>query len=483
MSHWLLPLWVLVSGSFQVLQFPLPSPEARGFVARVEPTGSAEVFVLDGYTLTVYSDADPGSASQIILRPETTAVDVADINGDGRSEVLSVAGEKIVRYSLPAPNTAGGTELFQLRTQYSAMRTTPQLQVLVVQQEATSLLALPVEDAIELRSAAGNLVERVPLEQAHAAYAGYGQPFGVRVQRPAQLAPPGGMEMRVTHLSTLLPGPNAGLRAAVPDPNLRRRGTTRHLVEAANLPPEAWPWFPLRTGQVAQERVLYAAADARLRELLVRIRREQISAATGALGYEAGPPRRYPGVLVTQDLEQPDFNGDGYSDLFLWSAAEPSITVNALTRAAVSGKWPLLLMVHLYAPEKNRFEPRAAAHLRLEAPINWYLAAPSEAPLRHVVLADFNGDTRIDFGCSTLPDEYSVWLFSEAGFRTTHDFTYRFPEPLQRIEFMADLSNRNRVSIGLRGERYLYLVRPGPDIPSYPPPIQPPAATGAAVAP
>ncbi|MBI2435607.1 MAG: hypothetical protein HYV26_22355 [Candidatus Hydrogenedentes bacterium] len=471
----LLPLILalLSADAFDRLEFPLPSAEARFFTAKVEPAGPAELFVLDGLRLTVFQDSRPDSSYEVNLRPGTTAVDIADLNGDGRSEIVSVAGDALVRYGLPTPSSPDGTDLFSLHTQFANAATQPFLHVLVVPRVDVPALALPTDTALELRSAAGDLLDNFPLAATAVKQPRYGEPFSSRASNPPQIGPPGSLEMRVNSVVANAPELPGELQPLEAEGVARRMGTPRQMVEAAAMPPEAWPWFPLREEALLQERALYAAADAAFSDLLVRIRAPQATGDAGAQEFRAGPARRYPGMLVTRQLRQPDFNGDSYADLLLWSPAEASITVNALTRAAVSGAWPLLLRVHLYVPEKERFDPRAASTLSLQAPLSWYLEMPSEAPLKHLVFADFNGDTRTDFGCSRTAEEYAVWLYGEQGFDDTPTAKFRFDAPLREVLFTEDLAGKGRTCIALLGDARVYVLAPNASMPSYSPPIKP----------
>jgi hypothetical protein len=415
------------------------------------------VYVLDGRILTAYSNADSGPAPVLEFPEGTTAFDIADLDGDGVTEVVAICGDRIMRYRFPASGAAAPPEdLFQLHTQLSAAPAAPYPCVLVVKRENRALLALPCETTFELRELNGTPVSSCPICTDATKQASIGSPFSARSIDPPQAGPWNALEMAVDRLLEFNPELPPDL-APAPNPHpSERRGTRLHMRDAADQGEESWPWFPLLTTGPASVRVLYAFAPHDFRDTLVRV----AEAKSGEKGADPGPPRKYPGTLVMVEDELPDFNRDGYVDLLLWKAPEPGMSVDALTRAVSGGTWPLDLTVHLFAPEKNRYEPKPAARIACKVPVGWFLTMEPEGPMRNCVLRDLDGDGRTDFACSTAPNRFAVWLYGETGFAAQPDFDREFPEPITALEFAQDLDGRGRASVGLRTQTALYLLRP-----------------------
>jgi hypothetical protein len=76
------------------------------------------------------------------------------------------------------------------------------------------------------------------------------------------------------------------------------------------------------------------------------------------------------------------------------------------------------------------------------------------------VLRDFDGDGRTDLGCSTTQDEWSAWLFGENGFSGRPDFSTRFDEPIERVEFRTALDGGASAAVGLRTRSRLHILDP-----------------------
>jgi hypothetical protein len=88
-----------------------------------------------------------------------------------------------------------------------------------------------------------------------------------------------------------------------------------------------------------------------------------------------------------------------------------------------------------------------------------FLESAHQVPLRHIVLADFDGDGMTDFACSPAPKEYAVWLFTEKGFSAAPAFRRVFPTGIAGIALRDDLDGQRRTSIVLRGEGRLYVLK------------------------
>jgi len=303
---------------FEVQPIALGHGDAQCFLGQADPGGAADLFVLDGLAMTVYPDAEAAGAYTVTLLPGTSAVDIADTDGDGMGEAVTVCGERIVRYEL-GPNSAGEPEeLFEWATQLSDTPGAPFPHVLVVQRGETPLLALPCEATFELRTLTGQVVERHDIGADAPRPVTYGRPFSAWVSEPPQVGPPGSLEVRVSRVLAFEPAlPDDLLPIAIQGP-MYRRGTARQVRDAAELEPAAWPWFALRRDGTTQQRVLYALSGGPRPDTVVRVRGPAKGAVVGEGETQVGPKRRYPGILLTPEGDQPDFNKDGYVDLVLW---------------------------------------------------------------------------------------------------------------------------------------------------------------------
>lgn len=455
-----LVLWMCFAALFDVNTIPLANPQDHVFLAQVAVNARPSVFVLDGNALTMYPVGAPAAPAAIFLEPGTSAFDVADIDGDGHHEIIAVCRDRIVRSAIPAAGEASPPQdLFTLHTQLSVPGTGPYPYVLAIQREGRTLIALPCESTFELRSPDGKLVSSYPIGADAPRRVSYGSPFLTLSDDPAYLGRGNALQMSVDRHIEFVPDlPPDLMPAEIEAPLLRERSSYRMRV-AAEREDEEWPWFPLKTDGSTLQRVLFASSPQDFLETRVRIRESKsLTDDLSDKGATMGPERRYPGVMILPDSDLPDFNHDGYTDLILWKAPMPGITVDALTRALTGRSWPLQLTVHLFSPEKRRYEPIPSAHIAFTAPIDWFFLMEHTTPLRGVVLRDFNGDGRTDMGCCVAPNRFCVWLYGDTGFAEEPDFTQTFPEPVTDSAFQEDLDGKGRTSLGIRTEKALYVL-------------------------
>jgi len=438
-----------LSALFEVHALPLPSPNAQVLLANADGDATADVFVLDGLRLVAYPSAANYAPVAIPLAEDTSAFDIADLDSDGRNEVIGVSRERILCYTIPAEGTAPPPrELFTLHTQFADAGRSPFPRVIVVKHEGRPLLALPCSGTIEMRGADGTLVSQHPIKEnteidPHA--------FGFLSRSFGDLS----IDVSIGRYPDSQSALPDGFSAAPLEDILKRRpyGYKRPNDRSE----EPYWWFALKTDGTTQLRALCSPGSPRHPVTNIRIR-EASSEEDDFLdkNITLGPERRYPGnVILSKD--RPDFNHDGYVDLILWKAPMPGMSVDALTRAITGGAWPLDIVVHLFSPEKKRFEPVPRAQISLTVPVLWFLQG---GPIRNEVFRDFNGDGRTDLACSNAKNGFAAWLFTENGFSKSPDFQYTFPEPISGLVFAADLDGKGRTSIGLRGEKNFYLLRP-----------------------
>ena len=454
-------LCVLLTQVFEVTALPFDQPEARCFIAEWNGDDNGDFFVLDGNILKVLATGPEGPLDIIRLDEGVSAFDIVDTNNDELSEVIAISGNNILLYQHPVSPNSDETEvtppkiLLSIETHFSENVARPFPYVLTVQRDNVTLLSLPTDDGVELRSLDGALVKILPVNDPANALHGYTESFSGLALPSSEPGLRQTLEFRVNRLLA----PNPFLTEAPIDPPMRR-GTPRQAREAEHLGPDAWPWFALRKDDLQAGRALFALTGPQHFETSVRIRAPISEEAGTPQNLRLGPPRRYPGALIAGASELPDFNGDGFVDLILWKAPRPVPTVDAVTKALMGGDWPIRITVHLYSEESGRFAPRPVDFMEQRVPFTQILLGNNgTVPLRMVVMEDFNGDGRTDFACATNPDTYEVWLFGEDGFDDTPNFHQTFSEPIVSIAFRADLAGNGKTSLGLRGERTLYVLK------------------------
>jgi hypothetical protein len=439
---------------FEVHSFPLPDPHAHVLLANADSDKTADVFVLDGLLLTAYPSAANYAPVVIPLADGTSAFDIADLDGDGKNEVMAVCHDRILRYSIPTNGTAPpGEELFSLKN-YLGPSTSPYPQVLVVKHEGRSVLALPSDDTVELREADGALASKY--EASERTFVGAADK--TRLGPLSFSSREDDLELDVWMMSEIEPKSPSPGSPFPPLPSVLTGRKPERRPFPGGRQGRVGEWFPLKKDGTT---LLRAVCEERRRGLrtIVRIR-EAKSDEDDFLdkNITLGPERTYAGALISYGEYYPDFNGDGYVDLTLWKAPSPGMSVDSLTRAITGGVWPIDMVFHLFSPEKKRFEPTPWSHIALTAPVSWFLEG---GPVRNEVFGDFNGDKRTDFALGKDNRTYAAWLSTKKGFPQSPDFEYSLPEDIRDV-FCADLDGAGSTSIGLRTAKNLYLLRARP---------------------
>lgn len=441
---------------FLARRFPVNTPQATLFFADVDGDGSGDFCVLDGDDLRVYPFREEAETIYLRLERGTTAFDVADVDADGVNELITVSGDRILRYEFDGG--AAPRELFRLDTRLGRASMPAYPHVLAAPYEGRVVLALPRENAIELRSADGELVGSYPLTAASPLDATQPSPFEVVPIEPPQAGRAGALEFRVSSLvehGAQLPEP---LRPRAEEARAYRIGTPLQTREAAEKDPSLWPWFPLSSDGRGEDRVLYALAPPDYRDTLIRLRRRTRPDAPGLRdAYTISPGRLYPGLLIPPRTGLPDFNGDGFTDLLCWNAPLPGMSVDSLARALHGRLWPLSVTVHLYDPKQGLYAGRPDAHIQTRLPLGWLLEPLQGAPVRYALVADVNGDGMTDLGMGLDRFEYGLWLFRD-GFAPTPNVSHRFREPIEAVDQWADLNGDGRYTLIVRTRRAFYAL-------------------------
>ena len=446
---------------FSLHTIPVSQPDAWCFLAEADGRSGADLVVVDGLQLSVYADVGGERSFSVRLDPQTTAIDLADLDGDGQPDLLAVAGDRLLKYSMDSGAGKAPQLLFSAHTQLSAAAPRPFPHVLTITRGGRALIALPAEDRLELRTPAGELVEShaIGLDAAHRV--SFGQPFSALPVDPPRLGAPGAFEMRVLQTSAFVPSLPEGLAPVDPAGFTQFGGGAAQAAVAARSDlPESWPWFRLHpSAPQDDERVYFAYDPDGARETLVRVRHAQPPVAGHGRELKLSAVQRYPGLAVPCSTTAPDFNGDGCTDLLLWNAAAPAPTVGAVARAITEGYWSVRLTVHLYEPDQGRYASVPYAVIPLQVPVAWLLADPGGVPVHHLVLDDFNGNSRSDIFCATTPDTVSVWVAVPSGIRPEPHQTLQLPGPVERVELRGDLDGEGRTSVVLGGPGAFYVMR------------------------
>ncbi len=465
----MIPLVLLAAGLGALLDvkaIPASVPADTVFFAQIEQDAPAELCVLSGLDMAIYSSRTD-VVRRVAFHADTTVFDVADITGDGHSEIVAIENGRIMQYNIPPQDHAPEpVELFTLDTLLKGpvQPPLPEPAVLAVSWYGETLLALPVQTGFELRRLDSRLIASYPFQSADNGQ----QPFMHLFYADAsdgedKGGPPGSLRLHVSSKQN----PDADLPpefhpAEEAQPMRQHRwAPPSQLAQMAEQAPENWPWFSLRTDGADSTRVLYAPVKPHMNSTQIRLR--EISPTVNPWsesGIKILPARQYPGILAAPRGSIPDFNGDGYADLFLWWTPKPGKSLDSLMSAIIGKTWPIHVSMHLFNPEKMRYEPAAVSSIECRLPIQWFLKIEDGSPLRNCILEDFNGDHKTDAAWSTSPQDFNVWLYRDGGFASAPDFTYAFPERIEGIIERGDIAGSSRMSLVMRGAKNLYWLCP-----------------------
>lgn len=425
----------------------LENDQAYVFSVPLTVETAPRLFVLDGYLLRIYDDSETYSSLDIQLPGAASAVDIYDLDADGTFDVIVVAGTKVLFRAI-APSQAGSAwETIVERTSlYSDTAALPFPQVLAVENEGGPAIALPQLSGFEVWSLDGELRERIGYGQEQDASTVPALPFDVEAVHTDYAGLGNAMVHRV--VSQREPGP---VDATYDGDYSRGAGSV--LSDVSDLPSDRWPRFPLRPGSDDVE-VLHAPVPPRFEDTYVRLRTR--GPGEGRPG--VGPPRRYPGRVLTGGHHLPDFNGDGFVDLVAWKAAVPGASFNTLMGAVRDGTWPVTVSVHLYNPKSRLFEAEPFVLIRTELPMEWCETDAVSGPIRNLLFEDINDDGFIDVGFSTNRDEYSVWNYTP-GFNTTPDYVVKADGEIVSIVRGVEFGSERPEKLLLRGPDALYIAR------------------------
>lgn len=452
-------LWAWAAAALQAFTIPVRDNDACCFAADLSGRGTADLCVIDGLLMRVHPGGGEAGAWSVAFEPGTAAVDIADLDGDGAPELVAVRGGDILSRPLEEGATGMWTVLFQADTRFSGGAPRPFPLVLAVPWGGRTVLALPTDDWLELRTPAGELVERFAIGAGAAHKVSLGEPFLAGAVYPPLVGPPGSLELRVSRREAAVPDlpqelPAVALPAGAAP---RQRRAALAAAAAGDTPVESWPWMPLRTGRDAgDDRVFYAYAPGGKRETLVALRRAApaTGGGTGA-GMRLTPARRYPGILAEPEGEA-DFDGDGHTDLVLWNVRPPMPTVGAVGRALAGGEWPVRIALHAFDPASEKYGVKPWKAAEVLAGAQWLLEG-ARGPLRDLRALDFNGDHRTDLAFLCGEKTFCLWPSRGAGFSSAIE-TLPLPCPVADTVLTTDLDTSGNALAVLRGDGALVVV-------------------------
>lgn len=436
---------------FEIQRIPTRFADAHAIVVSIGSDSGPDVLLLDGFEIRVYPSSETLTVHSLTLTRDTTAIDVVDLDGDGRAEILTVTGSRIQQYKIlrdgidPEPKV-----LFERHTRLSDVKGHPFPYVLSIEYEGRRVIALPKQYAIELWSVEGELVKTISITGTSDDTLPFQRTFSAWAVEPPAIGRSGlefGVRSDLLFLPTIQSMPS-GLESHVFSTPI---GSWARALDALHMSPLRWPRFPLIDSD-SDTQVLYALSPP---DTVIRIRRAENGDSEE---FYASPQRRYSGSLLLAKKGLADFNDDGYTDLLLWRAPLPGTSLGSMARTLSTGTWPVELMPHLYSPESGLYEGRPRGRIEAQVPLKWYMSREFGSPIRNLILNDFDGDRHTDVAFTPTERSFSLWLYEE-GFKKKPDYTVKLDTHILKVTRVIESDELNRIRILLRGEDAYYLLR------------------------
>ncbi|MBX7258269.1 MAG: hypothetical protein K1Y02_18040 [Candidatus Hydrogenedentes bacterium] len=443
-ASYLLTVLALSSNAFDVQTVPAEEAKPYLFYAQGDAQANAAVCALTGNTLVIYSRS--GDAKTLALPDGVGAFDIAPLEDGGAPRLVCLRGSQVFAIPLDAASAQRiePVPLFEIEKPVPGISARPFPHVMVVMDEGRRGIMVPVQGAEEFRGTSGELLKTYPSAQIEDA-----DDAGVRVfasLRGLTRLSPGELAYQISGMGPIGSGLPENLTA-----ERSEGGHHTYIYE---------PEFPLSRTDVTL-RVGYdyhpATWDTLLKMPMV------VPKGNAPLAVDEqekkGPARRYPGTLMVDPEYSPDFNGDGYTDLLLWSSPKPGISIDSLIRTAVGNTWPVRITIHLYSPDKKRFEPAPMTSITLQIPVFWFVDVGKGHPFPLWLARDFDGDTKTDLLLPASDSSLSVWLAVD-GFKAAPSDTLSFLEPLQGIVASSETDAKGRTGLVIQGQNRLFILWP-----------------------
>ena len=436
---------------FEIQRIPTRFADAHAIVVPTASDSVPDVLLLDGFEIRVYPSTETLSVRSLSLDGDTTAIDVVDLDGDGRREILTVSGSRIQQYKiLPDRIDSEPKILFERHTRLSGVQGNPFPYVLSIEYEGRTVIALPKRYAIELWSVEGELVKTISITGTSNETLPFQRTFSAWAVEPPAIGRRS-LEFGVRSDLLFLPTIHNSFSDTEPKTFSAPTGSWARALDAMNMSPLRWPRFPLMISE-PDTQVLYALSPP---DTVIRIRRAENGESEE---FYASPKRRYSGSLLLAKKGLADFNGDGYTDLLLWRAPLPGTSLGSMARTLSTGTWPVELMPHLYSPESGLYAGRPRGRIETQVSLKWYLSREFGSPVRNLILNDFDGDRRTDVAFTPTERSFSLWLYAE-GFRKKPDYSVTLDTNILKVTRVFESKGSGRDRILLRGKDAYYLLR------------------------
>ncbi len=398
-----LALLLCASEEMAVQQYSAQHDNAALYVL---PSGQGRVpniVILDDQKLSLYPANSSRSLFSHTIADDTLMFDLVDTNADGRPELFTLS-PGVLRHFVEGN---AQEELFFIEPVLPWKVDQPFLHPLIISYLDAFHAAIPHLDHMRLMNFSGEEVTTFPKVTT-----GMDPVFSVPIQ-PNQVGGTSALEFRVDALlSTPIEVPKDLRITSMRDSY--ETVTPRKLRDSEKLEVDLWPQFPLKVSPESMRMVSYASHGPEHVNTLIRIKQpvpRSVPNVTEAFRYS--PARMYPGTIAIAESGLPDFNGDGYFDLVLWSVPLPGYSASKLLNSLQTQRWPLIVSIHLFDPVKGLYGARPEARIKTDIALQYLFTRQSFSPLHNLSFADMNHDGFSDVIFSPTPNSVEVWLYKD----------------------------------------------------------------------
>ncbi len=385
--------------SWRLRSLPAPSTLAQAVLLQTDGDAAPEWGVFDGETLVVADISSDYPPVTYAVPKDASLFDLRDTDRDGKPEMALVRAGRIEYWRDAARVTQDAANVTIEHPALAAFSfRQPRPYPLFVERRGEDFLSVPLGAEPPVWTLEGTRVN--PLAP------GVEESLALSQFQVWEAVTPPAFDHDTTEFRLSQVYERATPATAAGRSSARRGGGTQRARDAANAPSEDWPSFSISN----TERALYALAPPDYRDTLIRVERV---GNDGSAARASSSPRRYPGVLIAPQETGADLNADGYADLLLWRAPSPSMSMDAVVRAAQSGTWNVMITVHLYEPSAHRFAARPIEWFQANAPVMRVLEGGVRGPFEYTALEDIDGDGRMDIVTTGAGNELTAWRFTD----------------------------------------------------------------------
>lgn len=442
----------LFSQLFDRFEVPITSDSPHVLWVESGYDSTRDILIIDGYNVSLYENATQTGRTLIDIPQNSTAIDFADTNGDGRQDLIVIAGKQVIEYDLAQESVYEKKVLFETPSIFESHTGSPFSMVMVVQKDAQIVLAIPTQNELRIYDTTGEIIDRYPIGADAPYHATIGQPFQSTPLILNRAAPVGALEFTVQQTLAVKPElPQDWLPTTLSIPQLRQ-GTPTQLQDVASLNPNLWPWFPLENKSQTR-RVSYAVEANPDPVTLITIQRQNTPISTDDT---LRPAKRFAGHIIQPASAPPDFNNDGFSDFITWISPVPKPSINVVTKMIGGGTWPLSLQVHLFDPEKQLFSPKPGAVLKVNITLDTILQRGPELPLDNVILEDMTADNLCDIAFSLGGNQFYIWRNITQSFVQSN--LIETAQPISGVPLHGNLDEKGNYAIVLHAGNQLHIL-------------------------